>query len=159
MPSSRGSLDRRAAELMAQFDTFARRFIIRKRIAARDRTPLTRLELRVLATLAERPHWPVGELARYLMMPLSSLSSLLDRLAAKQLVSRRRSPDDRRVVCVEPTPRGRTAAARFRRHRLSIARGMLQALTEEEGATFIALMHKIGTQAGGGDGRKEDSNP
>ncbi len=149
MPSPRTSLDARATELTAQFDAFARRFIIPQGIAADDRAPLTRLELRVIAAVGDHPNGRTGNLAGDLMMSLSSLSSLLDRLARRRLIHRRRSLEDRRVVHVELTANGRACCARFQRRRLQIARGMLQALTEEERATFIALMQKIGAKAGG----------
>ena len=64
--------------------------------------PLLKLHLGTASTVAE--------LARQCELDAGSMTRLLDRLEAKQLCVRVRSKDDRRVVNLELTDAGRTAA-------------------------------------------------
>jgi len=53
----------------------------------------------------------VAELARECQLDAGSMTRMLDRLEAKGLCQRRRSEEDRRVVHIELTPLGMSAAA------------------------------------------------
>ena len=136
-------INTRAAELVRQIDAFARRIGLRERMDDGDDVALTRQERRLVAAVGGRPVWTMGELARHVMLAVSTLTAVVDRLVAKRLVERERSEKDRRTVWVRLTPEGRARYERFRRMRLRIARGMLKALDAEEQATFLRLMSKI----------------
>ncbi len=71
---------------------------------------LTAPQLWALKTLRREGSMPIGRLAEALAVHQSSLSLLVDRLAARGLVRRRRGQTDRRVVDLVLTPRGRTLA-------------------------------------------------
>jgi homoprotocatechuate degradation regulator HpaR len=60
--------------------------------------------LRVLWDIVEISH---SDLARLTLIAAPSLIGVVDRLAAMQLVGRRRSNLDRRVVLISSTPQGR----------------------------------------------------
>jgi DNA-binding MarR family transcriptional regulator len=60
----------------------------------------------VLVVLWERGAQGVGELAAALQMDLGTLSPMLKRLEAKELVTRRRQAKDERRVLVDLTPKG-----------------------------------------------------
>jgi DNA-binding MarR family transcriptional regulator len=49
--------------------------------------------------------WSVRRIAQTLAAPISTISSVLDRLGRQRLVQWRRVPDDRRVVRIELTTR------------------------------------------------------
>ncbi len=72
---------------------------------------LTAPQLWALKTLLRLGPMPVGRLAAELAVHQSSLSLLVDRLEARGLVRRRRSSQDKRVVELLLTTRGRTLAA------------------------------------------------
>ncbi|HKV76033.1 MAG TPA: MarR family winged helix-turn-helix transcriptional regulator [Gemmatimonadales bacterium] len=72
---------------------------------------LTAPQLWALKTLLRLGPMPVGRLAAELAVHQSSLSLLVDRLEARSLVRRRRSSQDKRVVELLLTTRGRTLAA------------------------------------------------
>ena len=72
---------------------------------------LTAPQLWALKTLQRQEPMPVGRLAAELAVHQSSLSLLIDRLEARGLVRRRRSSQDKRVVELLLTTRGRTLAA------------------------------------------------
>lgn len=130
--------------MVTHFDAFARRFTVHRIAATEDDVGLSRQELRVLGAIARKPDWKVGELARHMMLGASSLTSLLDRLAAKSMLKRERSEEDRRSVWVRLTPEGRKQSQQFWRRRFSKACRMLSALSEEDQELFVALMRKIG---------------
>ncbi|MEO8030879.1 MAG: MarR family transcriptional regulator [Gemmatimonadota bacterium] len=71
---------------------------------------LTAPQLWALKTLRRDGSMPIGRLAEALAVHQSSLSLLVDRLADRGLVRRRRGQTDRRVVELVLTPRGRTLA-------------------------------------------------
>jgi len=86
---------------------------VRKVIQAVDRRSrelvqrwgLTGPQLVVLQELALRGETSAGELARAASLSQATVTGILDRLEERELVTRRRSEDDRRVVVVRPTRR------------------------------------------------------
>jgi DNA-binding MarR family transcriptional regulator len=74
-----------------------------------------------------------------LAAPISTVSSALDRLERHGLVARRRIPDDRRVVRVDLTERGRRLAARLQNAHVENCRAMLARLSAVEREAFLRL--------------------
>lgn len=70
---------------------------------------VTQAEAHVLAQLARRGALPLGVLHHEFGHKRSTLTSVLDRLEARDLVRRTVNPDDRRSFLVEPTPAGKRA--------------------------------------------------
>jgi DNA-binding MarR family transcriptional regulator len=99
----------------------------------------------------------MGELAKHMMLSVSSLTTLVDKLVDKKLVQRERAQDDRRVVRVALTRLGHRLHARGRKHRLRMARAMLEALNEQEQDQFLTLATKIGDTARAAD--RDAENP
>lgn len=79
---------------------------------------------RVLDGLSHREGRSMSELATLAMLPAPTLTKIVDRLVAQNLVHRRSDPYDRRRVLVLLTPRGRTSRSRLeqviRRHEASL---------------------------------------
>jgi DNA-binding MarR family transcriptional regulator len=71
---------------------------------------LTAAEVDVLGAVADGAPCPVGTIAMETGCRPSTLTSVLDRLAARGWVSRALSPADRRSFVVDLTPEGRRAA-------------------------------------------------
>jgi DNA-binding MarR family transcriptional regulator len=126
------------------------------KMVRKDDLALTRQEVRLLIELGERQTCTMSQLARLLTLSVSSLTALVDKLAAKDLARRAHSEEDRRVVQVALTAQGRRRHEQFRRHRLRMARAMLKALADDEQDVFLRLMTKIG-QAAGQAGSKQDA--
>lgn len=149
----------RAVELLGLLDGIARRFMLRPARCDGDDIPLSRQEIRVLITLDDDEALPMGMLARRLVVSISRLTALIDRLTAMGLVERRRSEQDRRVVRIGLTALGRKRREHGRLARLAMAEAMLAALDDSERGRFLALMRKIGDRASGsvagGDKRDE----
>jgi len=80
---------------------------VTRRIAAMlDREGSTIEQWRTLSLLADRRSRPMSEIADVALLPAPSLTRLVDRLVADNLVYRRSDPRDRRRVLVRITPRG-----------------------------------------------------
>lgn len=77
---------------------------------------LTQGEAHILAMLAESSPATVAHLHRGLAHKRSTLTSILDRLTDRGLITRKVGKSDRRTFVVNLTARGRTLAARVRRH-------------------------------------------
>ncbi len=67
---------------------------------------LTPSQLRVLQILNERGETSVGDISRLTQLKHATITTLIDKLEASQLVSRRRCNEDRRRVWLSLLPRG-----------------------------------------------------
>src|SRR5206468_1333478 len=83
---------------------------------------LTQGEAHILALLAESPRLTVGDLHRGLAHKRSTLTSILDRLADRNLITRRVGEADRRTFVVDLTTKGRKLARRVERHLTQLER-------------------------------------
>jgi len=139
----------KAGTLVARLEALGRRLMqAHPRPAGREGS-LTMREFHVIQVAGARAAWTMGELATAVMVAVNTLTTVVDRLAAKQLVRRRRCVRDRRVVWVELTSRGRRLYERSQRHRLRMARLMLAPLKRREQDLFLVLMGKMSVGSGG----------
>ena len=77
---------------------------------------LTQGEAHILGLLAHSGPANVAELHRGLAHKRSTLTSILDRLARRGLITRAVGETDRRTFVVRPTAKGRKLAQRIQRH-------------------------------------------
>jgi DNA-binding MarR family transcriptional regulator len=71
-----------------------------------ERLDLTSPQFYVLATIGYAGGLPFGEIGEKMMVTVSNLTGIVDRLEEKRLVVRERDARDRRVVRVTPTDKG-----------------------------------------------------
>ena len=71
-----------------------------------EKVGLTPPQFYVLATIGYAGGLPFGEIGAKMMVTVSNLTGIVDRLEIKKLVSRKRDENDRRVVHVVLTDRG-----------------------------------------------------
>ena len=83
------------------------------------------------------------ELAEYITVAVNSVTSIVDSLDRKGLVSRHRSEKDRRVIRVELTEAGREIYRSLVEVNMRLFCTMLGALTEDEQEIFLVLFRKI----------------
>src|SRR5882724_776020 len=79
--------------------------------SAAEAHDLTGVQARLLAVAAEGPA-PMNQIAATLKCEPSNIPGLVDRLAARGLVTREPSPTDRRVKLVTATPAGAELSAK-----------------------------------------------
>lgn len=104
-------------------------------------------EINVLANLADGRVRSVGELAAQAGTRPTTLTSLLDRLAGRGLLTRDLDPADRRSFQLRLTAEGQRAAAAAREAMAAIERDRLAAITPAELAGFHAVARAL-TEAG-----------
>jgi len=71
-----------------------------------DKVGLTPPQFYVLATIGYAGGLPFGEIGAKMMVTVSNLTGIVDRLEEKKVVSRKRDENDRRVVHVVLTEKG-----------------------------------------------------
>ena len=86
---------------------------------------------------------PSLEIAARLIQVVPAITGLIDRLEQQGLVERERSNDDRRVVNVALTKKGRDLLAKIDEPLQDLHRSLMSHLTRAELKTVIELMEKI----------------
>ena len=99
----------------------------------------------LLSLLHETGPMTVRGLAQSLSAPDSTISSALDRLELRPLVSRRRHDHDRRIMVVDLTSEGRALTDRIAQAHLDNSRGMLARLSPADRVDLIRLVSTIAT--------------
>lgn len=84
-----------------------------------------------------------AELARQCELDAGSMTRLLDRLEAKELCRRTRSADDRRVVNLELTDAGHSAAKDIPAVLCNVQNALLAGFSEEEWETLKSYLRRM----------------
>jgi DNA-binding MarR family transcriptional regulator len=136
--------DPELAAFAAAFDDFVR---AAKRARARvepDAT-LTPSQHDLLAPLADGADAPLGlrELARAAGVSAPTATRMIDGLAARGLVTRERSPDDRRAVRIALTAEGRAALDERRARMLARRRALFDQLSPAERRSAARVLARL----------------
>jgi|HubBroStandDraft_6_1064221.scaffolds.fasta_scaffold00364_7 DNA-binding MarR family transcriptional regulator len=97
----------------------------------------------LLVAISEAGKWNVRKIANELRAPISTISSALDRLETRGLVTRRRESADRRVVYIELTAAGSRLVTRIRHNQVETCRDMLARLNASEREQLIRLVSRL----------------
>ena len=119
---------------------------IRRAKARAAREPggeLTISQYQLIAALSERPDQPVGELAAAAEVSYPTATRMLDSLERSGLLERRHSSDDRRVVSVRLTRKGRRVLERKRALMSEKRRALYASLDEDERAHAEHLLRRL----------------
>ena len=102
----------------------------------------------VMEMLLHKGPQPVNEIGRRVELTSGAITTAVDRLESRGLVTREAHPSDRRARIVRLTAAGEEHAARvFAGHRAVMDRAA-SGLSKTERATLIELLKKLGTSAG-----------
>src|SRR3954465_8371879 len=122
----------------------AKRSVEARAIESIAETGLGQTDFAILEALLHKGPMPVNTIGRKLLLTSGSITTAIDRLAAKNLVARVDDPSDRRVRMVELTPRGRKLIApAFARHERDLEAVVSGALTAQERTTLVNLLRKL----------------
>ena len=115
-----------------------------------DNIKLTDNELAVMQILEWKPEATVSMIAGYLGIPLSKLTSVINRMEKKDILVRKKFPDDNRVIKLEFTEAGEKIFLKRKEAKKSIYKYIFHALENDiERKTLIKLLEKIsGSTAG-----------
>src|ERR1700753_4090492 len=87
-------------QLTRAFERFTRRFKVAEAAAAGD-NELNALDSQALLFVGDHPGCGIGDVARYLKVALTTMSSAIDRLVRKDLVARGRPEGERRSAALD----------------------------------------------------------
>jgi DNA-binding MarR family transcriptional regulator len=108
---------------------------------------LTQGEAHILALLAHSAPANVADLHRGLAHKRSTLTSILDRLAKRGLVTRQVGKTDRRTFLIGLTAKGRKLARRVRRHLSDLERRVTRRVTPADLKGFNTIVAALEREA------------
>src|SRR6267142_4560458 len=120
-----------------------------ERVATRsiDSSEVGLSDFAVLEMLLHKGPQPVNEIGRRVELTSGAITTAVDRLEARGLVTREAHPSDRRARIVRLTTAGEEKAAKiFAGHKAAMDVAA-SALSKTERATLIALLKKLGISA------------
>ena len=125
----------------------AMRALTRYAEAGIEGTGLGNSDFRVMEVLLHKGPLPVNTIGPIVNLTPGSISTAVDRIVAKGLVSRVESTEDRRVRIVALTSRGRDLiVTAFRKHAGQM-KGVFSDLSPEELRGFELALKKVGKRA------------
>ena len=124
--------------------------------AGLEETGIDDTDFRILEVLLNKGPLPVNTIGPKVNLTPGSISTAVDRLVERDLVSRVESPEDRRVRVVSLTPKGKELIGPiFRKHAAEIRR-VFDAASPKELRALEATLKKIGKRA---DSLRAGANP
>ncbi len=90
------------------------------------------MEFRLLSVLVQRGTGTAVEIAAVLPTDASFISRMVQRLAEKQMLARRRSSSDRRIVTLRPTEAGHELVRRLARRVQDMERDLVRGIPADE---------------------------
>lgn len=110
---------------------------------------VTSAQLIVIVNLAGREcATSASELCKGISYDAGAMTRMLDRLEAKGLVRRTRSPDDRRLVNLELTQAGKAAYPRLREISMRVLNHSLRDFSPEEAKQLEGLLRRVAHNVG-----------
>jgi DNA-binding MarR family transcriptional regulator len=100
-------------------------------------------EIQVLVFLGQTGSGRMSDIAAHMFSSLSNMTVIVDKLVKKGLVKRSRLQEDRRVVMIDLTGKGKEYYLQHHEVKLELSRRMLGALDENERARYMAFIDKI----------------
>jgi len=133
--------DNQLAALSAAFDLFTRRYKLAEALGPAK--PLNELDKQVLFYVAQNGGCGPTDVARFLGVATTTISSATNRLAKEGLLVRKRPEQDRRAVALQLSDSGSDRAETLRLGYRELCMRMLEPLSGAERETFITLIQKI----------------
>ena len=100
-------------------------------------------ELHLVSYVGDHGQVTMSTIAEFLNIPLSTATSIVDRLVENRILQRGVSPTDRRKVLILLDQEGQAAFDLFLQMRIGMSDRMMAMLSTEEVDQFIILIHKI----------------
>jgi DNA-binding MarR family transcriptional regulator len=108
---------------------------------------LSQGEAHILALLATSAPATIAELHRGLAHKRSTLTSILDRLADRGLITREVGAADRRTFVITPTARGVQMARRVHRHLIDLEEAIGRRVTADDVKGFMKVVSAVEEEA------------
>src|ERR1019366_2284250 len=145
--ANRAVPDDQLRQFISHIDALTERLRPQRRPRDRHAPECSQQELKALAALGDRGTLTMSDLAGILSVALSTATHTIDKLVDKYLVARKRVPQDRRIVQVTFSKRGKRIHRFVLESRLSTGRAVLETLNPRDRDAFLKQLAAI-TQAG-----------
>lgn len=106
-------------------------------------------ELFIIDYVGQNKNVKMSNIADNLDVPLSTLTTIVDKLVEKKYLSREHSGDDRRIINVMLGVGGKTAYEKVRTKKKRVAENVLSPFNEKDQETFIEQMNILASKLGG----------
>ena len=136
-------LEAQLSELIAHFDVLYRRLMVTRPTTAASDVEISRQVIRMVMVLGRKGTTIMSDLARALNLALSTATNTVDKLVSKDLVERTRVDEDRRIVQVALSEKGKRFYEACLECQLAMGRNLLEALSPGEREIFLELMAKM----------------
>jgi DNA-binding MarR family transcriptional regulator len=107
------------------------------------RADLTGPQLTVVKLLETVGDLSLSELSEKIRAQNSTVTGIIDRMEREALVTRERSKEDRRVVHIKLTPKGKELAREIPVEPMEIFKGALESLSAQEMRDLMRIMTKL----------------
>lgn len=104
---------------------------------------LTTAQIKLLTCFSDKDEHTMTALSRSLAVSMPTMTAMVDRLEAANMVKRERDTDDRRVVRVRLTTAGKKELEKLVQIRRSEMEKILRYLTEDEMKNFLVSIEKV----------------
>jgi DNA-binding MarR family transcriptional regulator len=108
---------------------------------------LSQGEAHILALLAHSSPVTIADLHRGLAHKRSTLTSILDRLVDRGLITRKVGESDRRTFVILPTAKGRKVAQRVKRHLSDLERAVVRRVSATDIEGFKNVVSALEQEA------------
>lgn len=135
-------LDSQATSLRTAIDSLMRRFKIAENELS-DGKPLNQIDIQVMLFVSAHPGCGPSDVARYLRVAPTTISSATDRLTSRDFLQRDRLDEDRRSIALNLTGSGATYVSELIEVQTTHCRMMLEGLSQRNQDVFIKLISKI----------------
>jgi DNA-binding MarR family transcriptional regulator len=108
-----------------------------------QRIELTTAQIKALTTFHGREAYTMSELSDNLGVTLPTTTSMINRLIQFGFIERKRDNEDRRVVKVKLTTKGRSILKKLMQERRNGLEKLLQALNNEELKKFLEAIESV----------------
>ena len=112
-------------------------------LAALREHGLSQGESHILAQLASSTPSTIGDLHRGLAHKRSTLTSILDRLADRGLITREVGAHDRRTFVITPTAKGRAVARQVHAHLVALEREVGKRVSPADVRAFVKVVTAV----------------
>ena len=133
--------DEQMTKIGAALDDFTRRHKLADPSGAER--PLNELDKQVLLFTGDNPGCGPSDVARFLAVANTTISSATDRLVKRGLLDRDRIEKDRRAISLRLSKSGEETAMALRQLHQDLYRMMLRRLSPDEREQFVKIITKI----------------
>lgn len=138
-------LEARAIELKKNLDVISAHF--QSLSSSTSGEELSLQELKIIDYIGRCESCIMREVSEYSQVAVSTMTGIIDKLEDKGLVKRERNDEDRRIVRVLLTSKGRKIYESYVENYLELSRRMLQSLDADEQKKYLELTKKIAQSA------------